>query len=165
VNPEIVEAARLKPCPSCPGFILDGAARCPDCRKPRRRPPQRSYGRRRWRDARVQVVKDAQCVDCGRDATDADHVPPRQLLVALGILDPDHPRWLEPRCHRCHGRVTRLVDQPILDELAGGDLTPADLEALAERAIAERRRARPPSSSSWPRRPAGRPKAGSIEIP
>lgn len=88
-----------------------------------------------WRKRRARFLRThPTCIDCGSPATELDHVPPRQLLVALGIHDPDADQWLNPRCGSCHSRVTRLRDMPLLKRWHEG----ADPAALAEEAMSYR---------------------------
>lgn len=68
---------------------------------------------------------------CGEPATQADHRVPRRMLVALGIHNPDHPRWLQALTHSCHSRKTRLVDVPLLARWLQGE----DAAELADEAM------------------------------
>lgn len=91
-----------------------------------------AYSTAQWRTHRARYLADhPNCVDCGQPSEQPDHVPPRQLLVALGIHDPDHERWLQPRCASCHARKTRTVDEPLLARWHSGE----DPTALAEEAM------------------------------
>jgi 5-methylcytosine-specific restriction endonuclease McrA len=94
------------------------------------------YSTAQWRALRRAYLRThPTCVDCGAKATEPDHVPPRALLVALGINDPDDTQWLSPRCKRCHSRKTKLVDQPLLRRWRNGE----DAQALAEEAMTTQR--------------------------
>jgi hypothetical protein len=91
-----------------------------------------AYTTQAWRATRgTYLATHPHCVDCGAQATQPDHVPPRALLVALGIHDPDHERWLQPRCATCHARKTRIVDASILKRWQQGE----DARALANEAM------------------------------
>lgn len=51
------------------------------------------------------------CQLCPRAATTWDHHPlTRARLIAKGIRNPDHPRWLRPLCGPCHSRETVAHD-------------------------------------------------------
>lgn len=94
------------------------------------------YSTREWRLHRARYLHDhPTCAHCGMAATEADHVVPRQLLVALGIHDPDHEQWLQPLCGSDHSRKTRTVDQPLLLRWRQGE----DAQTLAEEAMSPRR--------------------------
>lgn len=95
-----------------------------------------AYTTEAWRTTRgAYLATHPHCVDCGAKATQPDHVPPRVLLVAIGIHNPDHERWLQPRCAPCHARKTRTVDAPLLRRWHQGE----DAQAIANEAM---RRAR-----------------------
>lgn len=94
-----------------------------------------------WRTTRIAyLATHPHCIDCGNTATQPDHVPPRALLVALGIHDPDHERWLRPRCATCHARKTRTVDAPLIARMHAGEQT----HALATEAMQHETRTRHP---------------------
>lgn len=137
----------LSPCttPGCPTLVDRGA--CDLHRRTRRRTQaqaRRTQGdpsmgggksgayRGQWPKRRAAFIeKHPTCVDCGAPSTEPDHVPPRQLLVALGIHDPDDEQWLRPRCKSDHSRVTATRDIPLLARWRAG----ADPAVLAEEAI------------------------------
>ena len=55
--------------------------------------------------AYVLHVKGRVCHLCWYDgATSADHDPPRSVLIARGVLDPDDPRYLFPAHLSCNVR-------------------------------------------------------------
>jgi 5-methylcytosine-specific restriction enzyme A len=88
--------------------------------------------RGKWPTRRAAfLAKHPSCVDCGAPATEPDHVPPRQLLVALGINDPDDDQWLRPRCKADHSKVTASRDKPLLARWEAGE----DPAVLAEEAM------------------------------
>jgi len=81
----------------------------------RARAPQPQGGK--WETARAEVFArdNGICLDCGkdcgqvrdgRDLWNADHEPPRDELIALGlsIYDID---YIYTRCHSCHAKKTR----------------------------------------------------------
>lgn len=91
------------------------------------------YSTAKWRNgAAGYFQRHPACVDCGAPATQRDHVPPRRVLVAAGIHDPDHERWWRGRCDSCHSRVTVTRDTPLLRRLQAGE----DPAVLAEEAMA-----------------------------
>lgn len=125
-----------KPCPTCTAIISGTTPRCADCTKRQRRASRRRNGPRHdgtystteWRRYRTQfLARNPNCVRCGAQATDVDHAPPRRILQATGITNPDRPTWTHPLCHRCHSWVTHTIDKPLLARLAAGD----DPETLA----------------------------------
>jgi 5-methylcytosine-specific restriction protein A len=132
------------PCatPSCP-TLVEGGGHCPTHRSAKRKaqakqrrqagdPSMDAYTTGAWRTTRTTyLATHPHCVDCGAQATQPDHVPPRVLLVALGIHDPDHERWLQPRCAPCHGTKTRVVDDPIIRRWQQGE----DAHALVDEAM------------------------------
>lgn len=132
-----------RPCAGCPALINGKAPLCADCRKRKRQASRRRnprtdahYGDAGWRrTSRRFLAANPRCMDCGAPATDVDHAPPRRILEALGIFVPDAPPYLSPRCHSCHSRVTRLIDQPLLARLEEGD----DPQVLAELSLELRR--------------------------
>lgn len=82
--------------------------RRPFTRKPDPRPSasRRGYDAR-WRKVRARHLKQSPyCEDCGRPATDVDHIPDRVELVAKGVPDPDAEQYLHSRCHSCHSKKT-----------------------------------------------------------
>lgn len=90
-----------------------------------------AYTTTAWRTTRQRYLATHQhCIDCGGNATQPDHTPPRVLLVALGVHDPDHERWLRARCASCHATKTQLVDAPLITRMHAGD----DIHALANEA-------------------------------
>lgn len=90
------------------------------------------YSTDTWRKRRAAYLRaHPTCADCGAKATEPDHVPPRALLLALGVHDPDADQWLVPRCGSCHARATRLRDAPLLARWRAGEPP----EALAEEAM------------------------------
>jgi len=136
------------PCngPQCHRLLEAGAgARCPACqRKSRQQSRARNprhdqvYGSKGWRSLRASLLPPGappDCVDCQEPASELDHVPPRRILLALGVHSPDHPRWLEPRCKGCHSRVTARIDVELLARLEQGEAP----ELLAEESITRRR--------------------------
>lgn len=136
----VIRASR--PCINCPALIPPGVKgpRCPTCKKARNRKlsaARRAEGRvwydsREWHATRRKVVPGRPCVDCGQPATEADHVPPRRLLVAADIQNPDHERWVQPRCSPCHGWQTRMRDVPLLARMRAGE----DPRELCREAVA-----------------------------
>jgi len=91
-----------------------------------------AYSTDAWRKARrTYLTRYPHCVDCGAQATEPDHVPPRRLLVALGVHDPDHTRWLRARCASCHATKTRTIDEPLMRRWEQGE----DAQILAEGAM------------------------------
>lgn len=140
---------RLRVCttPLCDNPSRRG--RCTECRTNARRDQaaQRRaagdtsmahYSSHRWRTHRAAYLRThTTCAcGCGGEATEVNHRVPRQLLVALGIHDPDHPRWLEPLTHSCHSRTTQLVDVPLLERWRTGE----DAAKLADEAMELTRR-------------------------
>lgn len=131
------------PCPEpgCPTLTPGGpcdlhrrAARRTQARQRRASgdPSMDAYSTDDWkRRRRAYLTQHPHCVDCGAKATQPDHVPPRELLLALGVHDPDHPQWLTPRCATCHSRKTRTVDQPLLRRWQAGE----NPQQLAEEAM------------------------------
>lgn len=101
----------LRACEDC-GRVIEGASRrirCDACATTRNAEREsaadRGYGAL-WRKRRdAFLAKHPDCTDCGRKATVPDHAPKtRKQLVAEGVKDPDHERYLQPRCARCHNR-------------------------------------------------------------
>ena len=96
-------------------------------------------------------TKGTTCHICGLpDADSADHDPPRSLLIAWGMPDPDHPDYLFPS-HRYPCNIRRKA-RGIDDELRQA-MRAARLDYLAQRgeptpAVVP---LDPPSSSSSPR--------------
>lgn len=82
-----------------------------------------AYGTTAWRKTRARHLRDhPDCVTCGAPATDADHRIPRQILIAAGAADPDHPTWLQSLCHSCHATKTATIDRALIARLRdGGD--------------------------------------------
>ena len=139
------------PHPGCPTLTAGGP--CPKHRRARRRhqaqkrrqagdPGMTAYSTTAWRHHRTRYLsRHPNCVDCGQAATQPDHTPPRALLLALGIHDPDDERWLQPRCASCHAAKTRTIDAPILARLrAGEDATQLAHEATQLEAALRRTR-------------------------
>lgn len=138
------------PCPEpgCPELV-DGprGGRCALHRATARRAQARqrraandssmnAYSTQAWRVFRAQyLATHPLCVDCGAEATQPDHCPPRRILLAIGINNPDHTRWLRPRCGSCHSRKTRTIDDALLRRLARGE----DPNALASEALMHER--------------------------
>ena len=134
---------KVCPTPGCPHLIGPGSP-CPDGHgakkirdaSRRRRAEGRGadhYSTSRWMTRRATFLRaNPACVDCVAPASDADHVPPRRILLAAGVNDPDVPTYLQPRCHPCHSRRTQLVDVPLLRRLDAGD----DPALLANEALA-----------------------------
>lgn len=90
------------------------------------------YSTHQWRTRRRTFLRaHPTCVDDGAKATEADHVPPRALLLAAGIHDPDADQWLRPRCQPCHSRKTKLTDQPLLRRWREGE----DAHTLCDEAM------------------------------
>lgn len=80
------------------------------------------YSTQAWRQpAREWLKHNPTCIDCGNPSTQRDHTPPRRLLIAAGIHEPDHPRWWVPRCGPCHSRKTQTIDVPLLRRLDAGE--------------------------------------------
>ena len=134
---------RPAPCstPRCPTLTL--ASHCPKHTRTNRRmqaqqrraaddPSMNVYSTDAWRKAGPAFYRlHPRCQDCGAPATQRDHVPPRQILTALGVATPDHPRWLQPRCDSCHATKTATVDKPLLQRWRNGE----DAQQLAEEAM------------------------------
>lgn len=132
----------LSPCsvPGCP--TLTDTARCDEHRREYRRnqaadrraagdPAMTAY-HGDWPRRRAKFLRShPTCVDCSAPATVPDHVPPRRLLLELGIADPDNDRWLRPRCEPCHDRKTQTIDKPLLARFHAGE----DPKRLAEEAM------------------------------
>jgi 5-methylcytosine-specific restriction endonuclease McrA len=94
------------------------------------------HGTQAWRNRSSSYrAANPTCIDCGAASTQADHVIPRAILVAAGIVDPDHPRWLQPLCTRCHSRKTATIDKPLLAALRDG----GEPDALAEQCMSMQR--------------------------
>lgn len=101
-----------KPCtsPGCPGFATnrgkcDHHAKAADLE--RGTAADRGYDSR-WAHDRIDfLIDNPTCIDCGAPSEVPDHDPlSRRELVARGVTDPDHPRYLKPRCISCHNRKT-----------------------------------------------------------
>lgn len=54
-----------------------------------------------FQNARARLLP-CRCDNCGRKATDLHHNPPRRVLVASGVPNPDADHWLIPLCRACH---------------------------------------------------------------
>lgn len=93
------------------------------------------YSTDEWRRRRLAYLRTHPTCWCGATATEPDHVVPRQLLVALGIHDPDDEQWLQPLCKPHHSRKTKLIDQPLLRRWRNG----GDAQTLAEEAMGTQR--------------------------
>ncbi len=123
----------LSPCttPGCPSLVVGG--HCPLHRRAKRRgqaaqrrsandPSMDVYSTTQWMGVRTAYLSlHPWCLDCGAKATQPDHVPPRMLLLALGVHEPDHARWLQPRCATCHARKTRTIDAPLIRRWRNGE--------------------------------------------
>lgn len=116
--------------PGCPELVNGG--RCPRHRRTRRRGPL-PYDTAQWQHRRATYrARHPRCAcGCGRASTDVDHIIPRRILVAAGIHDPDHDRWLCALAHSCHSQKTQTVDRPLLAALTAG----AEPDDLAEQAL------------------------------
>ena len=90
-----------------------------------------AYTTHAWRKRRKRYLEANPTCACGAKATEPDHTPPRQLLVALGIHDPDADQWLTQRCASCHARKTRIIDSQLLQRWRQGE----DAQALCEEAM------------------------------
>lgn len=119
--------------PGCPQLVERGW--CPNHRPRRnRRRDRQVYDTAAWQRVRTRYrSRHPHCHVCGAPTEDVDHVIPRRILVAAGINNPDHDRWLQPLCHRHHSEKTQHVDRPLLAAYTAG----ASPQALAERAIAD----------------------------
>lgn len=127
--------------PGCPELTNGGA--CDDHRKQRKRTQAKQrraagdtsmdvYSTDQWKARRRAYLRShPTCRGCGAKATEPDHIVPRQLLLALGIQDPDADQWLQPLCKPCHSRKTKLTDQPLLRRWREGE----DAQTLAEQAM------------------------------
>lgn len=134
----------MKPCPTCPAIIPTRQTRCADCKKRQRQASRRrnpTPQRRPWtwhRTAQQFLAANPTCCyeGCNAPATEVDHGPPRQLLLACHVNYPDQPPYLHPLCSRHHGRITRTIDQPLLALYRAG----ADPYKLAEQSLLNRYR-------------------------
>src|SRR5690554_1159232 len=125
------------PCPTCPALAPPDQPRCPTCtarqrKRSRARNPRTdaAYASTSWRTTRrIYLSKHPHCQHptCTRTAEDVDHIIPRRILVAAGINNPDHERWLQALCHPHHSSKTRTTDKPLLARLDAGE----DPQALA----------------------------------
>lgn len=93
------------------------------------------WGGRRARRlvAHTLATKGTTCHLCGLPGADsADHDPPRSVLLAEGVPDPDHPRYLNPAHWRpCnHERSNRPLSDELRDELRTKRLASLGLAAL-----------------------------------
>ena len=91
------------------------------------------YSTAEWRKRRAHYLQahfTCAC-GCGGQATEVNHRVPRRMLMALGIHDPDHARWLQALTHSCHSRTTRMVDVPLLERWRAGE----DARKLAQEAM------------------------------
>ena len=85
-----------------------------------------------WPRRRARFLRrNPACTDCAARAEVPDHVPPRRLLVALGVADPDDDIWLQPRCIPCHDTKTARLDKALLARWRDGE----DPQALADEAM------------------------------
>ena len=108
----------MRPCPTCPALISNDQQRCGKCASRRRRAERRRRPRTdahsndpAWRDNSKRFLKaNPECVQCGKQATVADHIIPRRVLIARSILNPDAWHWLQPLCKEHHDRKTATVD-------------------------------------------------------
>ena len=123
-----------RPCVSCMVVHRGKGSRCSACSTARRRVTNQRYSHAWQKGLRGYLQRNPWCVDCGAPATERDHVPPRQILVALGVANPDAPRWLEPVCRRCHSKRTRSIDVVLLRRLVEGE----DAQHLARIAYEQR---------------------------
>ena len=93
-------------CPAC-NKVARGAC-CVPARAPDERASasQRGYGAR-WRRLRLLVLHRAPlCRECGRAATDVDHILPRRMGGTDDMAN------LQPLCHSCHSRKTARETTP-----------------------------------------------------
>lgn len=100
----------MRPCrqPGC-GELLDGSTPSPYCplhspeREYRRRGNRSAYQTKRWRLVRKRkLAKDPLCVECGKLATEVDHIVPVEDGGSMWSED-NH----QSMCQSCHGRKTR----------------------------------------------------------
>lgn len=132
------------PCatPGCP--TLTPAPHCPEHTRATRRNQAKQrraqgdeamdiYSTPQWRRRQHRYLKHHRwcACGCGQPATQADHVVPRRLLVALGVHDPDHDRWLQPLTRSCHSTKTHTIDVTLLRRWEAGE----DAATLAEEAM------------------------------
>jgi 5-methylcytosine-specific restriction enzyme A len=131
------------PTPGCPTLTPSGGA-CEKHKRERRRkqarqrrasgdPSMDAYTTHTWRTNTrpTYLHTHPTCARCGAKATEVDHTPPRQLLVALGIHEPDHEQWLTSLCQSCHATKTARIDKPLLNRWQHGE----DAQTIAEQAM------------------------------
>lgn len=69
-------------------------------------PWQRGYQTTFNRNRDELLRQEPTCAQCGAPATVAHHDPPRRVLVASGVKDPDHPSFMVSMCDECHRTET-----------------------------------------------------------
>lgn len=82
--------------------------RCPahGGRNTRPSPWTRGYQREFVRNRKQLLKEEPACRLCGDPASVAHHDPPRRVLIATGVTNPDGLEWLRPLCDRCHRNET-----------------------------------------------------------
>ena len=106
----------------CPTHTAQGQRTQAATRRQRGDESMSAYGTTAWRKTRARHLRDhPDCVTCGAPATDADHRIPRQILIAAGAADPDHPTWLQSLCHSCHATKTATIDRALIARLRDGE--------------------------------------------
>src|SRR3990167_4495534 len=97
--------AALKPCRYRGCGNLAFAGFCHEHGYDRRRPDanHRGYGAA-WRKIRTEVLMDAPWCECGKPATEVDHIISRRRGGT------DERSNLQALCHACHARKTIQVD-------------------------------------------------------
>lgn len=101
-----------RPCsmPGCPRRAVQ-RGRCELHQRLSRQPDQRGSATERgygyhWQQVSAAYLRRSpECVVCGAQATDVDHIVPRSRG---GTDDEDN---LQALCHSCHSRKTRRVDR------------------------------------------------------
>ena len=128
------------PCPSaeCRAIVPSGGgSHCVECTSAaRRRSRDRNdradghYASREWyrrRDEKLQESPFCEC-GCGRPSEVVDHNPPRRQLIAAGVQDPDHRRWLVALAKRCHNSKTASLDGGFGRDAASRGLEPMTVD-------------------------------------
>jgi 5-methylcytosine-specific restriction enzyme A len=106
-HPTCSALVREGACAWCPPHAAAQAAKTRRYEKQRARDPFRQfYQTRAWQVLRKTVLAVRPwCVDCGRPATDVDHLEPLREAPSRAL----DPMNVAPRCHRHHSaRTARL---------------------------------------------------------
>jgi 5-methylcytosine-specific restriction protein A len=97
--------------PGCRAFVYGRGSRCSSHPYPFQPDPRPSASARgystHWHQTSARFLRSHPwCRGCGSRATVADHVIPRDILIARGVAHPDADDQLQPLCRSCHAIKT-----------------------------------------------------------